>query len=821
MGTTQKLNKSAILELTDGGWKYFVKVFPKLKEARISDKKCRNIINHIRRENNASLYCYYSDKYERWILKDYGDPKFGGDIFSVYSKQEGTKNFRETLIGLYELMTGETPPMSNPLFEESELHETHTCDFETKTIEELSDCEQGFLDKYNLKYELMQEFQAHFLKSYTFRSKNGKVYKKTGGKGELIIGYARPFSMKIYEPENIKYKFRWIGVRHAIMFFGGHVIGETYQRLEKLGEKAKEVRPQLVICAGEKDTMVARSIGLNSFCLNSETTTYIDSSLIERLKRINGLCNGKLDLVILYDLDETGKECSHLLAKKFVEYGINARYVELPEKLQQHRGKDVADWIALGFSPEELVNLVNYENRLSSVSDISSSVEINPDNKKEDVVDVFNENDNRSLLDNLPRLFQETLKPFEVHNHQMMLMAFITVLGSIFRNVVGSYRRDVLFPNLYTIIIAPPASDKGLIKWARALIMPIERYLETRSKKALAKYQRQLDLVNKGKLDKDDVGEKPPYKSQLIPTDITSSKWLKQMSDNNGYGLMYDTEIDGLIESNNGKLRSFTDSLRKAYEGEPLSLMRKTDDERLLVEQGKMSLLLSGTPGQFFKLIPDAENGLFSRIIPYKFQGVNEWQNVFESKELDYNEYFKPLSEKTLKYFIKLYSLSDQVVFSLTKDQGMVFNKTFEQRLKTIIEDTGWDGRATVMRLGAITMKIAMIFSVVRRLDEDTLSSEIVCSDIDFRSALEISQRIMDNVMDTLRMMKNERVEHMYRGKKLDFFYALPNAFTFNNSQNIANECGVKLKTAEKWIYEFRNKGLLLNPEKGQFKKVA
>ncbi len=68
--------------------------------------------------------------------------------------------------------------------------------------------------------------------------------------------------------------------------------------------------------------------------------------------------------------------------------------------------------------------------------------------------------------------------------------------------------------------------------------------------------------------------------------------------------------------------------------------------------------------------------------------------------------------------------------------------------------------------------------------------------------------------------MNNERVESAYRGKKLDYYYALPDSFSFKESQQIAAEEDVKIKTAEKWIYAFRNNGFLLNPVKGQFHKV-
>ena len=285
---------------------------------------------------------------------------------------------------------------------------------------------------------------------------------------------------------------------------------------------------------------------------------------------------------------------------------------------------------------------------------------------------------------------------------------------------------------------------------------------------------------------------------------------------------MYDTEIDGLVESNSGNLRSFTDYLRKAYEGEPLSLMRKTNRERVAVEEGKMSLLLSGTPGQFFKLIPDAENGLFSRVIPLVFKGSDKWQNAYEPDQFDFECYFEELSLKVFSYFQRLESLPESIKFELTKQQCIsILIRQFSQRLDKIKNVVGIDGRATVLRLGAIVIKIAMILTTLRRLENNQLDNQYQCDEQDFQAAMTITEVILNHVALTLKMMKNERIEHCYRGKKLDYFYALPDSFSYAKSQQLAQEENVKLRTAQKWIYEFRNKGFLVNPEKGEFKKIA
>ncbi len=42
-----------------------------------------------------------------------------------------------------------------------------------------------------------------------------------------------------------------------------------------------------------------------------------------------------------------------------------------------------------------------------------------------------------------------------------------------------------------------------------------------------------------------------------------------------------------------------------------------------------ISALLSGTPGQIRKLIPDSENGLFSRFMYYHLPMKPDWNDVF------------------------------------------------------------------------------------------------------------------------------------------------------------------------------------------------
>src|SRR5690606_38574409 len=273
-----------------------------------------------------------------------------------------------------------------------------------------------------------------------------------------------------------------------------------------------------------------------------------------------------------------------------------------------------------------------------------------------------------------------------------------------------------------------------------------------------------------GELKKEDAMSKPPYRLHLISTDITSSMWMLQVQDNDGYGLMFDTEMDGLINSNNNNLNSFTDKLRKIYENETLSLMRKTDRERILIEEGKMSMLLSGTPRQFFKLVPDTENGLFSRIIPIKFNGRSTWMSSYEANSINYEDYFDQIALKISELFQILYKSDIQFRFEFTQSQLEKLDEEFKIRLKNVMDIAGIDGRATVMRLGAITLKIAIIFSTIRAFENNKLNEHNFCEDVDFETALTLSGFVLQNVIKILRNMNEERVESCFRGKKLDYY---------------------------------------------------
>ena len=843
MDKFNRLTKAIILDITIGGLLYFYILFPQLRDAKIDDRRHKNVRNHLRGERKPSLSCY--KKGDRWYLHDHADPDFSGDVFTIFAIVNKIRNiannFKQILQGIYTAVTGEEAPKvetdrkSFVKMEESELPEGVKFLIEEVSFDDLGEDQINFLNQHGISAEFMKALGSVFLRSYTFEASSGKVYKIYKPDGEVIIGHKFKDSVKIYKPYDPEYKCMWLGEKPDGYYYGNQYLEELYNKSnpKNLESRVLNDKAQIVLCAGEKDTLIVNSLGFYGFCLNSETTTYFPEDLLIKILDINDFVKD-FELVIVYDDDATGIKQAKRIAEKHSKYEYNIRVVEFPSKLKENGGKDVADWITLGLPRAELKQLINGDCPISSVSppvliadtiteEAIAEVIVEDDTEEEETLDDDEDSEfsfSRKVYDNLPDLLLRALEPFDNSFKTMMLVSFITSIGSSLKNVVGKFRDGKLFPNLYTIVVAPPASGKSQMKWAKELLMPIELNLVAESITNKKEYDDRKSKYKRGEITLKELGNKPAFKTMLIPTDITAPMLVKQITDNDGFGCMFDTEIDGLVESNSSNLRSFNDILRKNSENERVSLSRKTDAERIFIDQPKMSLLLSGTPRQFSKLIYDAENGLFSRIITINFKGHQDWIDSFCVEPFNFERHFQVLGDELYNYYLELDSLPNSVNFSLTNEQLIQLDKEFSKRVVMVKQVAGVDGRASVMRLGAITVKIAMILSTIRRLESGQLHNQFSCDKNDFETALAISEVLLNHTLRSLAVMNVNRLENCYRGIKLDYFYALPKSFTYADSQELAEEMGIKLRTAQKWVYKFRDEGFLNNPVKGKFIKI-
>lgn len=856
------MTKESLFEITEGGWKYLEKKFSGLEKR--GKNKSNLVLNHLRGEKNPSLSFECSNGV--WYGRDFGSPTWKGSAIDFYAKEYGIedvrKNFSKILGGIYEFTFEEKPPQyksseNQSIFSDGYLEVGKTFSYTERDFENLTLDEKAFLKKYKLSIETMRKLNMIFLKDYTFISKKGKTLQINSVGDKILIGHKVDGFLKVYKPNNDTFKYQCFGNKPKNYIVGRDRFEKLHERITTHGFNQKDAEIKIIICAGGKDCLILNEIGLVAFSFNSETTTYIPDYIFKCIREMNEVLNNPVEIIVAYDNDQTGYEMKGHIQDKFEKKGINCSVLDWPQTEEYFEINDIADLVESGIEEEKLLKFVvgsNYnksahlgfdelEEMESAISSVSPQKEIklreNNESlkklksikerslKKEVVEEIlqpiivseetFGVED---IFKRLPIIFQKMCEPFEPYLKVMMLLSFITSTASILRNVKGNYRNDDFFVNIFTCIIAPPASGKSFMKWARHIIMPIENFLIKESLDNKKEYDHQQELVKQGELEYEDVMEEPPFRLQLIPADITSSMWMLQLNENDGYGLMYDTEIDSLVNANASQKNFLSDKLRKISENEPLSLMRKTDRERILIEEGIMSLLLSGTPRQFTDLIKDTENGLFSRIIPFVLKGNSSWIDSLKTENINYKEHFDVLSKDVLELFKVLYGRDSSITFKFSNQQFKRLDEKFRIKLSNSIDEVGLDARASILRLATITLKIAIVLSSFRLFENNNLKSINQCEDVDFDIALSLSDVISESIIDVIKKMNNDRIENSYRGIKLDYFYALSKSFTYSDSQELAQEMGIKLRTAQKWVYKFRDDGFLANPEKGKFIKI-
>ncbi len=330
---------------------YFIKIFPTLKTAR-KNSKGYLICNTMRGERNPSLSIYQRNG--RHYLHDFADPTYRGDVFELYALVNDIKdvkeNFYTILLGLAEDL-GIAIPQSHFQKKAFELDGEHDYIIEEKGIEDLTEVEKDWLKRYNISYETLLEYDMSFLKYFVrysiSRNEPIPFYSNTNN---IYLAHKHTTCVKIYNPlSDGKYKFQFLGIKPS-----DYCIGISKKRpIEDIACEGK-----LVICSGFKDFLILTSLGYTAIALNSESTFHISQPIVDEIIQTEYECEIPFEVIVIYDSDPTGKECSQRLYEKY-KNEFKTRIVSLPKKLTERGGKDVGDWIELGCDSKELIALIN------------------------------------------------------------------------------------------------------------------------------------------------------------------------------------------------------------------------------------------------------------------------------------------------------------------------------------------------------------------------------------------------------------------------------------------------------------------------------
>lgn len=332
----QNLNKKYFLENSNDGLDFYNHVLGDL--SMLYDDKCKNTYNPFYEDNKPSFSVY--KKGGIWRHFDHGDSSCKGDVFDFaaqYFEMELPNQFFAVLKKMCE-------ELEIPIKEE----ETEVDDIVREMgylipVVRFNDVKglrraHEYFEKFGITMDILRDYGVRAISQYYWLDQNEDVRSWYFKKEDLAIVYEDINHFKIYRPLASEFRFLYRGNKDPEFVFGQKQIIRR-----ALKAKYKNQRELLIITGGEKDALTLTALNYDAIALNSETMSQVPVQLE------NSILLSYRYIVVLYDLDETGKKQAGELQKR---HGF--KVCTLPEELSEAGGKDVSDYVALGLDIEKL-----------------------------------------------------------------------------------------------------------------------------------------------------------------------------------------------------------------------------------------------------------------------------------------------------------------------------------------------------------------------------------------------------------------------------------------------------------------------------------
>lgn len=507
------------------------------------------------------------------------------------------------------------------------------------------------------------------------------------------------------------------------------------------------------------------------------------------------------------EFDESGRNYFHSISRFYPEYSHSVCDKQYDNCLKA-KGHGVSIKTFFHLAQQAGISLVTKQPN-TIIHDLKSP-EISSKLKNEETSNdvIFNTPQIPSdVYQQLPETLKESTNMFnDAIEKDVLLIGVLSVVSGCLPNIEGIYFDEPVSAHLYSFITAPAGSGKGKLKWAKYFGLKIHKSMVEQSARAKEEYEQELENynnLNKNQRQGVERPREPKHKMFYIPANSSSSAFIQALSDNDFKGIIFETEADTLAGTLKQDWGNFSDVLRKAFHHESTNMFRRKDNEHIEVEDPHLAISLSGTPKQVHNMMPDVENGLFSRFLYYAFEDYSDFKNPFVShQKVNYTAFFEEKGNQIYELYQTLINQPTPIQFCFTAEQGEVFTEQFNALYKRNRMLLGNDFNANSRRLGLITFRIAM---VLRILEDGDYSNPLICNETDFQTAIQIAFTLEKHAIAVFQNLPNNDL----KGVKMKFYNALPDNFNRQAYLTVAKELDIKEKTAEKYIGQFKENKLL------------
>lgn len=389
--------------------------------------------------------------------------------------------------------------------------------------------------------------------------------------------------------------------------------------------------------------------------------------------------------------------------------------------------------------------------------------------------DKVNENDLPICLRNIYKIHPDTV------SRDKMLLGVLNVTSGLMGGANGSteeqsgiygiYDGHRVFAPLFTNIYGSAATKKGDLIFCKLLARPEKREMRQQFEASKAQYDEDMAAYEaqgkgKNKGERGPAPKEPVFRDPFMPGNSSSSAVYRALDANGGWGIMYETEADTVSNMLDSDYGHYSDLMRKAYHHETVSMNRVSDKIHIDIENPRLSVFITCTPGQISGLFPSFENGLGSRFQFYNLPDDEvEFHDVFARSDSPLEDTYKQMGEELLPlYHALLERKGNPIQFVLSKAQQLEFLSTYEETLCEQFQMLGAGFNAFVFRIALANFRYAMVLTALRRLSDwnkkdDIFSADeraLVCDDRDFHTAMSIMGCLINHTARVYAVLAKE-----------------------------------------------------------------
>lgn len=400
----------------------------------------------------------------------------------------------------------------------------------------------------------------------------------------------------------------------------------------------------------------------------------------------------------------------------------------------------------------------------------------------------------------LPESVQQMISLASTPEEQdIILMATLAAASACVPNLYFTYgpTGKKYYANLQCFILAAAASGKGIANQALEMVRVID--------------------------------EQYPM---LIAGDSTLPAFYKAIEEQGGCGYMHESEGSVITDIWKNSAANYNTALRKAAEHEPISRNRVKGASE--IKNPRLSMLLTGTFGQYKTLVPSVENGYFSRLLTVVIRGTNPFDKRYVSSKGGQSVIPKIVGQRLLRTYEQLMNAGERE-WSLTDAQKERLGEHLETEYGTLIGLLGENFHSAVVRMAVQIERMAMVLTVMRiqnteyriqtESDSELMNEKILCADEDYETAEMIGNKMLLHMASAYRMIDGDAQDVVPEIKPLDqrkvLFDQLKTEYSHGDLAEEAKRQGVSKRTVERWNLSWIEIGIVEKTNHGQYRKVA